>query len=90
MMFFRMSQRPVSRRTNFARPAVEGCEARQLMSGFQAGADVTSMRKHISEAVPALMGQTVGGTVHSDATGTNSLAGAFNVISATPASERKH
>jgi hypothetical protein len=66
MMFVRTSQRPVSCRTNFARPMLEGCEPRQLMSGLLATVDLSVLRKHISDGTPALVGTTVSGTVNSD------------------------
>jgi hypothetical protein len=67
MTFFRTSQRPVSRRTNFARPTLEGCESRQLMSGLQASVDLSALKKGISADVPVVVA-TVSGTVNSEVT----------------------
>ncbi len=47
MTFFQTSQRQVSRRTNFARPCVEGCERRQLIAGTVAARSVGCMLRSV-------------------------------------------
>jgi hypothetical protein len=56
MLFSRLSPRRISRHKPSARPTLEKCEQRQLLSGIQAGADLTVFRKHVPDAAPAAVG----------------------------------
>jgi hypothetical protein len=74
MMFSRVSQRRGSRRSTLACPTVEGCEPRQLMSGLQTTVDLTTLRKHAPDAVPALVGEMVTGTTKLGSSSSDAVA----------------